>query len=182
MIGLSFRKWAGLSALLLVLTVIGAACATGANANLRHYYHQLDGYEGEYKQLANPAIEQVLQVENPDQPNEETLAALREMYSTSIVTFGDWVAAIESIAPPPQVAPLHDKYVNAFASGAIETQLAYMGILSQLENAQSVPEALQIIGATTSPTGAGSEAEVRVACQRLVSLAEQNDIVTTLVC
>ena len=41
---------------------------------------------------------------------------------------------------PPQVAPLHDKYVKAFALGAIETQLAYMGILDQLESAQSLPE------------------------------------------
>ena len=168
-----------LTAALLALGTIAAACGGGDELTLEEYFEQAqvisDDSDEEFE---------ALYADFPDEDdeeffsNEENLTVVKDFAARFPVVFRDTLNDVEALDPPAEVEDAHDEFLAA----GNELLTLFVGLTGPVEEAESVSEAEALFGDEDNPEIEAADQRFTDACLALEGIAEDNGIVVDFEC
>lgn len=141
----------------------------GESGSLEEYYSALDSAENEYRAGSDSVGEQL------DALDDSTASQAASLMAEGKAGIDDFVAALEDLAPPEEVAEAHAETVAGFQAAS-----AWIGDhLDEFESATSVAE---ITALFSSPEFTDISNSLDGTCDALQAIADENGVIVDLSC
>ena len=154
----------------IAIALLVAACGGGGNSELtlEQYFDQVASIMESLEERTASLDQPLEQDFNSD---AEQIEAFRDSFTTVIPFFQDFVADLDEIDPPAEIADAQDELVAGFAglAGGLED------LIDQLEDVESSSELSDLLTAPDSAFGTAI-GQLTIVCLKLLSIADDNDI------
>ncbi len=169
-----------LTAALLALGTIAAACGGGDELTLEEYFQQAQVISDDSDEEFEALYAEFPEEEDDEEffSNEENLTVIKEFAARFPVIFRDTLNDVEALDPPAEAEEAHDEFLAA----GNELLTLFVGLTGPIEEAESVSEAEVLFGDEDDPEIEAADQRFTDACLALEGIAEDNGIVVDFEC